>query len=135
TATYNVPAPGGTFDVADNGTYTVAVQANQVFNTGGNPVAAGTLGTFVVAVPTIFTVSNTNDAGAGSLRQAITDANTLTGADVIVFDSSFNTAKTITLTSGELLVSDSVTITGPGAGLLTVRRDVAAATQFRIFDV
>jgi hypothetical protein len=34
-----------------NGTYTIAIQANQVADTTGNPVAAGTLGTFTVNVP------------------------------------------------------------------------------------
>jgi predicted outer membrane repeat protein len=33
-----------------------------------------------------YTVTNTNDAGAGSLRQAINDANTNPGADTINFD-------------------------------------------------
>ncbi|MBC8645683.1 MAG: hypothetical protein H7X85_00860 [Thermoanaerobaculia bacterium] len=42
------------------------------------------------AVPTlasavIFTVTNTNDSGAGSLRQAILDANGMGGTDDIVF--------------------------------------------------
>ncbi len=34
----------------------------------------------------IYTVTNTNDSGSGSLRQAITDANSVFGPDVIVFD-------------------------------------------------
>ncbi len=42
-----------------------------------------------------FTVINLNDSGAGSLRQAITDANASVGADVI----SFSVAGTITLSS------------------------------------
>ena len=33
-----------------------------------------------------FTVTNTNDSGAGSLRQAILDANANAGADTIAFD-------------------------------------------------
>ena len=33
-----------------------------------------------------FTVTNTNDFGAGSLRRAINDANTTAGSDFIVFD-------------------------------------------------
>jgi hypothetical protein len=37
-----------------------------------------------------FTVTNTNDSGAGSLRQAVLDANAAAGADTIVFDASFN---------------------------------------------
>jgi hypothetical protein len=35
-----------------------------------------------------FTVTNTGDSGAGSLRQAILDANANAGADVIAFDVS-----------------------------------------------
>ena len=72
------------------------------------------------AVPATFTVTNINDSGAGSLRQAIADANAATDTDSIVFDASFSTPKQISLFSGELLVSENVTITGPGAGLLTV---------------
>ena len=44
-----------------------------------------------------FTVTNTNDSGAGSLRQGVLDANAATGDDVIAFDSSFNEPRTITL--------------------------------------
>lgn len=70
-----------------------------------------------------FTVSNTNDTGAGSLRQAVTDSNTAAGSDTIVFDSSFSTARTITLTSGISVfpaTGESLTINGPGANLLTI---------------
>ena len=69
-------------------------------------------------------VTNTNDSGPGSLREAVLDANALagtaghdrvqhrpgsTGTD---FDDA--TPDTITLTS-ELSMTDAVTITGPGA--------------------
>jgi hypothetical protein len=50
TVTYQISAPGGAWDNADNGTYTVVIQANQVKDTAGNPVAAGALGTFSVNV-------------------------------------------------------------------------------------
>jgi hypothetical protein len=46
---YRIDAPGGTFDAADAGTYTVTMQANEVSDTSGNDVAAGNLGTFEVA--------------------------------------------------------------------------------------
>jgi hypothetical protein len=71
--------------------------------------------------PSIFSVTNTNDSGAGSLRQSILDANALSGADTIQFDPTvFATSRAITLVTGELLVTDDLTITGPGASLLTV---------------
>src|SRR5262249_32947649 len=68
TATYSITAPGGSWDGGDDGTYTVSVEPNQVWNTAGLPVPAGPLGSFQVLIPLTFTVSNANDAGAGSLR-------------------------------------------------------------------
>src|SRR6476620_5328274 len=65
-----------------------------------------------------ITVSNTNDSGAGSLRQAIADAH---DGDTI----DFGVTGTITLTTGELLVDKSVTISGPGAASLTVDGNAA----------
>jgi hypothetical protein len=76
-----------------------------------------------------ITVSNTNDSGSGSLRQALADAN---DGDTIDFDLTY--PATITLTSGQLVVDKSITISGPGADLLTVKRD-SAAPNFRIFIV
>ena len=60
-----------------------------------------------------ITVTNTNDSGAGSLRQAIADA---VNGDTI----DFGVTGTITLTTGELLVDKSITINGPGSDHLTV---------------
>lgn len=65
-----------------------------------------------------FTVTNLNDSGAGSLRQAIEDANGDATADSIVFQSGLS--GTILLTTGELEISEPVTITGPGAANLAV---------------
>lgn len=61
-------------------------------------------------------VTTTNDSGAGSLRQAIADANAAPGADTVMFSVS----GTIALTTGALVVTDSLTIDGPGAASLTV---------------
>jgi hypothetical protein len=60
-----------------------------------------------------FTVLNFNDSGPGSLRAEITAANGTTGASAIDFASRLH--GTITLTGGELLITNSVTINGPGA--------------------
>src|SRR5437016_5197199 len=62
---------------------------------------------------TTITVTNTNDSGAGSLRQALAIAN---DGDTI----TFAVTGTIGLTSGELLVSTSIIISGPGAANLAV---------------
>jgi len=62
---------------------------------------------------TTITVTNTNDSGPGSLRQALADAN---DGDTI----TFTVTGTIGLTSGELLVDKSVTISGPGTADLAV---------------
>jgi hypothetical protein len=75
-----------------------------------------------------YSVLNTNDAGAGSLRQAVLDANANAGADTITFDPSVT--GTITLTSGQINITDSVTITGPGSANLAISGNDAS----RIFD-
>src|SRR6266498_3326686 len=57
-----------------------------------------------------YSVTNTLDAGMGSLRQATIDAS---AGDIIVFDSMvFSTPLTITLTSGPILITKSLTIDG-----------------------
>ncbi len=68
-----------------------------------------------------FTVTNSNDAGTGSLRKAISDANATAAADTIVFDTAghFSVPRTITLTTGQLEITKPLTIDGPGASLNT----------------
>ena len=57
-----------------------------------------------------YEVTNTNDSGAGSLRQAILDANANTGADTIVFNIAGTGVHTINLTSALPTISESITI-------------------------
>ncbi|OZH54211.1 hypothetical protein AFK68_12370 [Hydrocoleum sp. CS-953] len=78
-----------------------------------------------------FHVTNVYDAGVGSLRDAIEMANATLDADTITFDSSL-TGKTIGLTSGELSITNSLTINGLGANLLTVD---AQMNGFRVFNI
>ena len=58
-----------------------------------------------------FAVANLNDSGAGSFRQALLDANTTTGADVI----SFSVAGSIQLQSALPKIIDQVDIDGTTA--------------------
>jgi hypothetical protein len=73
-------------------------------------------------------VTNTNDNGPGSLRQALALAN-----DGDTIDAT-GISGVITLTSGELLVSQSVTIKGAGADLLAVDGN-AAGTVLAIMSM
>ena len=139
TVTYSITPPGGSWDRPDTGTYTIEVVAGQVFDTEGTPVQAGPIGTFQALILNL-TVLNDADSGFGSLRQTIGDSMLDPGPNTITFDPSFfNTQRNINLqtalpqfTAG----GGPVTITGPGAALLNVRRDPAlpAGTTFRLFD-
>src|SRR5262250_1020594 len=72
----------------------------------------------------IIVVTNTNDSGPGSLRQALADAN-----DGKTIDAT-GVSGTILLTSGELQITHNVTINGPGAGSLAVNGNAT----FRVFE-
>src|SRR5262249_53231929 len=77
------------------------------------------LGAAAVGLPNLrsatIAVTNTKDNGPGSLRAAIDSAQ---DGDTISFDVSVT--GTIILTSGEVLVNKSITISGPGANTLAV---------------
>lgn len=76
-----------------------------------------------------FTVANLADSGPGSLRQAVLDANSAAGADAVEFAPGLT--GTITITSGQIQISDALVVDGPGSSSLTV----SGAGQFRIFYV
>jgi hypothetical protein len=72
-------------------------------------------------------VTNANDGGAGSLRNAIKNAKS---GDTIVFASSLK-RRTIQLTSGVLAINKSLDMEGPGAGLLAISGNAAS----RVFGI
>jgi CSLREA domain-containing protein len=100
----------------------------------------------VIRADATFVVNTTADEDNSgpncSLREAITAANSNAdyggctgsgpGAHTITFDNNvFDTAQTITLTSALPDITSSVTISGPGANLLTV----SGANQYRPFHI
>ena len=78
------------------------------------------------AQATIITITSTADTGPGTLRQALAG---VANGDIIVF--SVPLPATITLTNGELLVTNDLTISGPGATNLAI----SGNTNSRIFNI
>jgi len=79
------------------------------------PLAIAVIGVLSLAHPAqaaTYTVTNTNDSGAGSLRQAITDANANSGADQINFSIAGAGQHTITLSTILPAITEQVTING-----------------------
>ncbi len=83
-----------------------------------NPSANIALGTTsrtiaITSDDTSFVVTNLNDNGLGSFRQAVMNAEAAAGADIVTFQAGL--AGRITLTSGQVLVTQSLDIQGNGA--------------------
>lgn len=79
--------------------------------------------------PATFLVTTLADADAGSLRQAIADANASLGPDTIIFKKGLTGF--IELTSGAIQITDTLSIKGPGPTKLGIDQQATA----RIFEV
>jgi hypothetical protein len=86
-------------------------------------------------VPSTLKVTNTADSGPGSLRDEIAQA---TSVDKIVFSNKLD-GQTITLTSGELVISKNLSINGDGRLTITSQPYEDMALELlngsRIFEV
>ncbi len=102
----------------------------------------------VATAPAVtFTVTNTNDSGAGSLRQAILDANSSPGPDLIAFNIPI-APRTITPATRLPEITDAVTIDGTtqpgfsgqplielnGANAVVVQSGTSSGFFVRAFD-
>jgi hypothetical protein len=79
------------------------------------------------AVPSTLTVTSASDHGNGTLRAALVSASP---GDTIQFAPQLS-GQTITLNTGELVVTKSLSIQGPGANRLTISGNHAS----RVFDI
>ncbi len=94
-----------------------------------SPVGSGTasLAPANMPLPPNVTVTNNNDSGSGSLRDAIAN---VSADGTIDFDPMLS-GQTITLTGGELVIDKNLTIQGLTSGALTISGNNAS----RIFNV
>ena len=86
-------------------------------------LVAGVLTGLALSAPsayaTTYTVLSSNDAGPGSLRDAIAQANADSSPPAVVLIPSTVTGA-ITLSSGQLYIQHAMSVQGPGADQLTV---------------
>ena len=78
--------------------------------------------------PASLVVSNNNDSGPGSLRQTLQDAG---GSDYDTISFAPGVTGVITLTNGPIVVDKTLSITGPGATILTL----SGNNNSRIFSI
>jgi len=124
TVTYQINPPDGQWDFADNGTYSVLLQSNQVADSSGNFMPASTLGTFSVNMIPPITDENIifpADAGVLNVRDfgargdGITDD---TAAIQAALNAYPNGKRIIYLPNGTYLVSGTLSWPAgtPGTG-------------------
>lgn len=129
-----VPVAGtdiGAFTTPVSGLTTGASYSFKAYATNADGTGYSTVGTFTAAAPGILVTTAADtvaDDGLTSLREAVTLANSLGGANTIGFSDGTGgtvnfhdaTPETITLIAGQLDITSDVTIEGPGAEKLTV---------------
>lgn len=126
TATYKIDAPGGSWTIDDNGSYTFALQPNQVSDTSNNFVTASTLGSLGVNLAASNTGTTENitfpaDAGVinvktqfGAKGDGVTDD---TAAIQAALNAYPNGGRIIYLPNGTYVVSNTLSwAAGTGKG-------------------
>ncbi|NJK34239.1 MAG: DUF4114 domain-containing protein [Oscillatoriales cyanobacterium SM2_2_1] len=114
-ATYQITAPGGTFDFADVGSYSIALEANQVSDDAGQFAAASTLGSFSVSIPSpgfltkIGDVKSANGAEIPAVDPVSKRLFVVAGTVVEIFDLSNPAVPTLT---GQLPLNTTNVATG-----------------------
>ena len=115
--------------VTDTAGYGVAPSTTVVSTLATAAANTGFRGVALAPCTISGTVTNGNDSGAGSLRQAIADAcpdGTIDFAPAV---------STVTLTSDQLSIPRNLSIDGGASGVTVQRSSAGGTPQFRIFDV
>ena len=125
--TGNAPMMGGFVFASDRyvGSFTVNYTAGATGFTSPTWKDSGDDTYSAIALAVLNTVTTTADSGPGSLRYAI--ANAANGATITFAPNVYGA--TIALTSGQLAVTNSVNLSGPGATQLFI----SAFTNSRVF--
>ena len=128
TATYSINSPSGTVSAADNGTYTVTATSNgslAVKDANGNALAAGTIGTFAVVVPSANGNGPNLVAGPVAAKfpaSAVAGTHARGSARITITNSGNQTAKgTIVI---DLFASPDQTIRGNAPKLTTITKKI-----------
>lgn len=110
-ATNGVGGSGGNAGGNGQGVGGAIFVLNAALNLAGNTFSGNTASTTQPILGGSTIVVNTNDSGAGSLRQAVLIANNAGSTSTITFAPALS-GQTITLTSGQLTLASTVTIDG-----------------------
>jgi len=121
TGSYSITAPGGIWDVTDNGSYTLTLLAGQVTDTLNNSVAQSALGNFSVAIPTNTPgvlgvtpgngLSSTGYVGGPFLPNTLVYALTNSGGSPLNWSASADAAwLDLSATNGTLAVGAGATL-------------------------
>src|SRR6266576_2810114 len=121
----SVPCSAATKPIPQNEDQTMKTKTENLFLVPALIAVLSLLPAGRATAQATITVSSTADSGAGTLRAALASA-----ANGDTIDASGVTG-TILLTSGELLVPNSVTILGPGPANLAVNGNAAG----RVFNI
>ena len=149
TATYYITPPGGSWKPASNGTYTIAMQGDQVFDVAGNATVGGALATFnfnagilpspAPGAPNLAAASDTGASstdGITQLNNASTSAelqfsvgSTVSGATVTVFSDGVPIGAAVAGGSTTIVSTDGITAIGDGPHTITARQQLPGAGE------
>ncbi len=111
TATYSIVAPGGTWNAADNGTYTVSLVAGQIRDINGNAATSQVAGSFTVALPPDPTSPWHNTV----LPYDVNNDGRVSGLDVLLIVNRLNQGIRGLLPTPTSTVTTFVDVNGDGA--------------------